>query len=438
MTTMLRQLTYTLALGSLLGVSAHAQLFWLDGNANNDWDFTELNWEDSNNTGVPITWSNGNTARFTANLGETVNLDTNVIVDDLQFQGPNEERQEGEYVISGTGSITLTGNLRSNVEEDNNGGGGSGINTINVDMILDGGGFRSFAIRRNGGMVINGDISESNGSAEINLQRISNNGQDLTLTGDNTFSGGISLTTNGSTLRLGSATALGTGTVETGSSSTIDNVSGGDLINTNNNELSLNNLEYIGTDSFDFGTGDVTLTNNSDIDVTEVGATFTLGGNISDDGDAFNLTKQGDGILALSGNSTFTGDVFVNGGTMTLLAGSEMLFDLENLSMSNSFQGDSTVIFNGLFVLDTGTLTDEEGLWNLVDVDLLTETFGGSFGLEFANGDIFTTADAGLTWTFDAWTFDTTTGNLSLVPEPTSAAFLGAAGLLLLARRKRA
>ena len=141
---------------------------------------------------------------------------------------------------------------------------------------------------------------------------VKNDSNTLTLSGANTFTGG--LTINAGTVRLNSTTAAGTGTL-TIAGGAIDNTTAGLITLANNNVQNWNgNFTSTGTQSLNLGTGAVTM--NASRQVTVSGNTLTVGGAIS--GSTFGITKLGSGTLALNGANTFTGTLSANEGIVTL------------------------------------------------------------------------------------------------------------------------
>ena len=137
-----------------------------------------------------------------------------------------------------------------------------------------------------------------------------------TLSGSNTFGGGVRLS-NGS-LRLGSNTALGSGTVTfTGGRLSSDSITGRTLGNAFAVAGSLALGDTVSSGSLTLS-GAMRLTGETTFSVASA---VTLGGSISG---AFNLNKLGTGELTLSGVNTFGGTVSVSGGMLTLTGGSAL------------------------------------------------------------------------------------------------------------------
>jgi fibronectin-binding autotransporter adhesin len=132
----------------------------------------------------------------------------------------------------------------------------------------------------------------------------------VTIATTNTYSGGTIL--NAGTLNLGNAYALGTGPI-TINGGTIDNTSGTVFtLPSNNTQNWAGPFTFTGTKSLNLGTGLVTLTNNPVVTVTA--NTLTAGGVIGGSGQT--LTKAGSGTLVLTANSSYSGGLTINNGTI--------------------------------------------------------------------------------------------------------------------------
>lgn len=145
-----------------------------------------------------------------------------------------------------------------------------------------------------------------------------NNGSGLVIiTGSNSFSGGLEIDSR--TLALGNKNALGSGTFTIGNpisgpSSTIIISPIVDLsgVNAITNPVTLNqNFSLVGTNNLEFA-GPITFSNT--LNITTLGpGTVTFSGVV--DG-AFPLNKAGAGTLNLARANTYSGDTFVNLGTL--------------------------------------------------------------------------------------------------------------------------
>jgi hypothetical protein len=86
--------------------------------------------------------------------------------------------------------------------------------------------------------------------------------------------------------------------------------------------------------------------------------------------------------------------------------------------VSNGILGSGSVSLDGLFSLDSSALSATSGVWDLVDVDNLTETFGSNFGLRLlGETSAFSNAGGGVYSYSNAagdWSFSEATGQLVL------------------------
>ena len=144
----------------------------------------------------------------------------------------------------------------------------------------------------------------------------------LTLSGANTYSGGLTLSAG--TLSMNNATATGGGTF-TMNGGTLTNTSGADITLSNNNAQTWGgDFTFVGTaatNSLNLGAGAVTLTGNRTIlNMTGTTSTLTVGGAIGDGGNGFSLSRLGNGLgtLILTGNSTYSGGTTIGGGTFSV------------------------------------------------------------------------------------------------------------------------
>jgi autotransporter-associated beta strand protein len=127
-------------------------------------------------------------------------------------------------------------------------------------------------------------------------------------------------------LNVNHLAALGTpaGTLTMAAGTRLDNTSGATVTITNPKSIALgSSLTFVGSNDLDLGTGNVTLAGNTEFEI--LAKELTLSGDVF--GAGFGITKTGAGTLrldGLSGASSFTGNSFVNAGTL-LIEGSSVL-----------------------------------------------------------------------------------------------------------------
>lgn len=148
------------------------------------------------------------------------------------------------------------------------------------------------------------------GNSTLTLSAANSYSGGTTIGGSNT--GTLNINQSGSG---GTSSAIGTGTLTISGTTTINNTSGSSVtLSTNNAQSWGGNLTFVGTNSLNLGTGAVTLTGNRTI--TTSANTLTVGGNI---GGSFGLTKTGNGTLTLSATSSaYTGSTTINAGILSV------------------------------------------------------------------------------------------------------------------------
>jgi autotransporter-associated beta strand protein len=236
----------------------------------------------------------------------------------------------------------------------------------------------------------------------------------LVLSAPDSYSGGTTLAAG--TLQVGDPGALGSGTL------TVNNgtLSGTGSALTIANPLTLSSSLTVGGNSALTFSGPVTLTSNLNLAVSG-SATATLSGAVGQSGGTWGLTKNSGGLLVLSGNNTFGGNLTLNGGTLqvnnaaaagtgtltiqggTFLAGAPLtISNAVALGGSPTLAGTSALTFAGpatlianaaLSASGTGTITfaggigQSGGTWGLTKngngllVLPVADTFGGGVTL---------------------------------------------------------
>jgi autotransporter-associated beta strand protein len=156
--------------------------------------------------------------------------------------------------------------------------------------------------------------------------------------------------------------------------------------------------------------------NASVLTLNHASGSTTFTGVLGGGSGALGLVKTGDGTQVLAGSNTYTGTTTVDAGTLVLATAGGLRFVVTNAT-SNRLTGSGAVTLDGTFSIDTSAVTSATGTWSLVDVTNLTESFGATFGVAG-----FTRSADGFTWTKTAsgkaWTFNKTTGELTLAASP--------------------
>ena len=311
-------------------------------------------------------------------------------------------------------------------------------------------------------------------------------GSRVLMSGNNSYSGGTTISTG--TLAVGSSTALGTGSL------TIT-PSGTGVLDLNGQALQVGALSGNSTAIIQSKAGAASLTTSSS-------SNTTYAGTIQNGSGVVGLAKAGSGILAISGSNTYTGATAVNGGQLFVngqLGNTAVAVNASGLlGGSGTILGDVTVGSSGTLspgnspgVLTVGSLSLSDGSHTLMEITGTSAslydqivgvgsgglTYGGNLDLvmsgSYTTGTVFhlfsnfsssggdfaavgldaTDEYAGLmfTGTNGVWTstlttnhqrlvFTTGTGDLVVVPEPSTCA-MALAGLAYggwqLIRRRR-
>ena len=288
--------------------------------------------------------------------------------------------------LGSTGNITFTGN--STLQWD-----GTNTQDVSARLVLTSGVTGTIDTNGNNLVFANG-IGIVGGTAGVLAKTGAGS---LTLNGASSHSGGTTLTAG--TLNIGNASALGTGTFTIGAGTIFDNTTGAPLALAANNVQAWNgDFTFTGTDSLDMGNGAVTLSAARTVTITA--NTLTVGGAI---GGLFALTKNGNGTLYLSGNSTFGAaagsTVTINGGVLKIDSEAglgNVLNDVTfaggtTLEVTTGFTANAGKIFNftaagGATVqVDSGTMTIPSALTGTAGTGGLIKTGAGTLALSGAN-----------------------------------------------------
>jgi autotransporter-associated beta strand protein len=202
-------------------------------------------------------------------------------------------------------------------------------------------------------------LSDSAGSSE---GRIEGAGKNLALNGTgtytfdtaNTFGGvGNTVTLNGGRLNINHASALGNANnrfIINGG--TIDNNSTGAVTVAGNAQTWNNNFTFAGTRDLNMGSGAVTLGNH--VTITAAQSNLLVGGVIRDNGNNYNLTKSGAGVMTVSGSISNSGQTVVQQGTLSLASGATIYSSA--IGVSNGAVFNVSALAGGLTLRSGQTL----------------------------------------------------------------------------------
>ncbi|MCO9458495.1 fibronectin-binding autotransporter adhesin ShdA [Salmonella enterica subsp. enterica serovar Mbandaka] len=329
----------------------------------------------------------------------------------------NNVTGEGQIVKSGSDELIVTG--------DNNYSGGTTITggTLTADHADSLG---TGAIANSGVLQVGEGELENTLSGAGSLVKTGTG--ELTLSGDNSYSGTTTIT--GGTLTADHADSLGTGTIansgvlQVGEGELENTLSGsGSLVKTGTGELTLSgDNTYSGGTTIDdgvliadnadsLGTGDIA--NNGVLQVGEGELKNTLSGTGS-------LVKIGTGELTLSGDNTYSGGTTIDDGVLiaanvnalsggdvdnsgTLMLDANGAFELANVT---THSGATTALAAGS-TLDAGQLTQEDGSTLSIDLGAATDEAMITADSVTLGGTLNVTGIGSVTdsWTPEAYTY---------------------------------
>ena len=473
--------------------AANTQLYW-DPNGitpgvggNGTWDTTTLNWSTSSSGNVTTgNYTSSNPSTTTANLtgtagtvtvlagtaiqvnnlaigtagytvaggaGATINLTAGTGADFTpgQISGPNsgsatvsavvtgvsgmQKGGSGTLVLSGantyTGNTTIRGGILSVATIGTTGSAssnlGAGTSTINFGI---GGGTAATLLYTGTGEITDRVVN-------VNMSALS------TLTIQNDGSGALAFTSNLTNLVDRTATLVlsgGNGGVFSG--------------NVVNGATAATSFTKNGT-----GTWTLSGTNTYTGNTTVSAGTLLINGNGSGATGAVAVN-----VGTLGGNGTIGGDVTIANATTAILAPGTVADSTETLTLNNknlTFSGASSQLHLDITGTAAGTFDKIVGINTLADNGAITFALSGTYGtaswdvLDFASksGNFASVTLAGTysgtlstltgdTWTGTVggqdWTFEQTTGLLSVVPEPATWALLAFSltAVMIFRRRK--
>ncbi|MBD5935451.1 fibronectin-binding autotransporter adhesin ShdA [Salmonella enterica subsp. enterica serovar Enteritidis] len=329
----------------------------------------------------------------------------------------NNVTGEGQIVKSGSDELIVTG--------DNTYSGGTTISggTLTADHADSLG---TGAVANSGVLQVGEGELENTLSGSGSLVKTGTG--ELTLSGDNTYSGGTTIT--GGTLTADHADLLGTGAVansgvlQVGEGELENTLSGsGSLVKTGTGELTLSgDNSYSGGTTIIGGTltadhadslGTGAVANSGVLQVGEGELENTLSGSGS-------LVKTGTGELTLSGDNSYSGDTTIADGTLiaanvnalgsgnidnsgTLMLDANGAFELANIT---THTGATTALAAGS-TLDAGQLTQEDGSTLSIDLGAATDDAVITADSVTLGGTLNVTGIGSVTdsWTPEAYTY---------------------------------
>ncbi|RJJ30200.1 fibronectin-binding autotransporter adhesin ShdA [Salmonella enterica] len=332
---------------------------------------------------------------------------------------------ELENTLSGSGSLVKTGTGELTLSGDNTYSGGTTITggTLTADHADSLG---SGDIDNNGVLQVGEGELKNTLSGTGSLVKIGTG--ELTLSGDNTYSGGTTI--DDGVLIADNADSLGTGAIanngvlQVGEGELKNTLSGtGSLVKIGTGELTLNgDNDYSGGTTIDDGVliadnadslGTGAVANNGVLQVGEGELKNTLSGTGS-------LVKIGTGELTLSGDNTYSGGTTIDDGVLiaanvnalsggdvdnsgTLMLDANGAFELANVT---THSGATTALAAGS-TLDAGQLTQEDGSTLSIDLGAATDEAMITADSVTLGGTLNVTGIGSVTdsWTPEAYTY---------------------------------
>ncbi|MDE4103183.1 fibronectin-binding autotransporter adhesin ShdA [Salmonella enterica] len=330
-----------------------------------------------------------------------------------------------ENTLSGSGSLVKTGTGELTLSGGNDYSGGTTISggTLTADHADSLG---TGAVANSGVLQVGEGELENTLSGSGSLVKTGTG--ELTLSGDNSYSGGTTII--GGTLTADHADSLGTGAVansgvlQVGEGELENTLSGsGSLVKTGTGELTLSgDNSYSGGTTIIGGTltadhadslGTGAVANSGVLQVGEGELENTLSGSGS-------LVKTGTGELTLSGDNSYSGDTTIADGTLiaanvnalgsgnidnsgTLMLDANGAFELANIT---THTGATTALAAGS-TLDAGQLTQEDGSTLSIDLGAATDDAVITADSVTLGGTLNVTGIGSVTdsWTPEAYTY---------------------------------
>ena len=323
---------------------------------------------------APISLSNSDFDN--GSLSTTAGLTVSGAITATTTQNLNLRQNGGSGIITLSGNIGATGsnitinNLSTSTGAINLTGGTIGAATGGAVVTINN------TATGSGTMTIGDNLA-----ASVGLVTENSGTSALVLSGTNTNTAGVTLTTG--TLRLGSTTALGaTASTFTINGGTLDSTAA-NLVLTSNNAVNLNgDFTFTGTNSLNLGAGSVTLGGTGTIRTITVNAnTLTLAGNFGTQ--SFGIAKAGAGTLVLSGTNTYTGTTTASAGTLEFVNEASLYNDQQGLF--GNFWSASNIVANsgGTLAFAVGASSPQFTASDIQTLSALGTSSGG-----FLNGSV--------------------------------------------------
>jgi autotransporter-associated beta strand protein len=282
------------ALLAALAIPHAAMAQTWSGSSSNAWG-TASNWTSA----LPVS---GGSLTFNGTTGAGgLNLNNNLTSGAFSINGITFSAGAAAFVIGDGTTTPNAGNpfvLAGSVTNSS-----TNLQTINNPFSMTA--QRTFTTTAGGGNIrLGGNITGTGGGIQVSGPGA------VTLAGDNSFTGSVTVATG--TLNLASATALGSGTLTMAAGATIDNTSGSALTLTTNNPVSwaTNAWTFGGTNNLTFGSGAVTASGGG-ITVNGTGRSLTFGGSLT------NTATSNTGITFVGeGNKVVFGGLSLNADTV--------------------------------------------------------------------------------------------------------------------------
>jgi fibronectin-binding autotransporter adhesin len=407
-----------------------------------DWDTTTSNWF----AGTALKYANGSFVTFLDGATTaSVNLTTTLLPAAVTVSNTSPDYTfSGSGYLSGSSGLTKSGSGRLILDN-------SGVNDYAGATVVNAGTLQVGANDANGNLPASGTVN-NNGTlvfARNDTPTINNviagtgsvvqaGGNVLTLGGANTFSG-VLMATNGSTLKLGSGAAVGTG----GGATVVAN---GSTLDMNGNYLTSELVIVSGTGVGGSGaiinsggavyglTTNITLAGDSTFNI---GSRWDLGGSsggvMNSGGQPYAVTLQGSGYYEwkrLKLDTNF-GDINVMSGTLGAIGSTTFGHPTNTLTLATGagltfYADDTSVTVNKRVVFNDGAVI-ANGWWHnsITGPMVITNSAGGGY-CEFNIGSYSLTLGGALTGNGIIYK----TGSETLVLGGNSPTFVGGAYVL--------